>query len=263
MNDKLIETFDRIHADEELKNNTRAFLAKKTREYKKAGIIKYRRLVSAAACLLFLLLGGRWLYFTPTATISIDINPSIELGINRFNRVISVNSYNDDGQDLADSLKIRFADYTSAVQQIMDNKDISALLSGDGVMTIVITGPNGNQTTKILSGVESCTKNQGNTHCYCAHAEDVEEAHAMGLSYGKYMAFLELRALDPDITPEDIQDMTMREILELKDLLSSGSDDGSNNGSENDTQINSNGGNGHHGGGNGRHHGNGRGHHWN
>ncbi len=127
--------------NEELKNNTRTFLAKKTREYKKAGIIKYRRLVSAAVCLLFLLLGGRWLYFTPTATISIDINPSIELGINRFDRVISVNSYNDDGQDLADSLKIRFADYTSAVQQIMDNKDISALLSGDGVMTIVITGP--------------------------------------------------------------------------------------------------------------------------
>lgn len=70
------------------------------------------------------------------------------------------------------------------------------------------------------------------------------------------MAFLELRALDPSITPEDIRDMTMREILDLKDMLSSGSDN------KNDTQINSNGGNGNcGGGGNGHHHGNGHGHH--
>lgn len=266
MNEKLKETFDRIHADEELKNNTRTFLVQKTRQHKKNKIKNFRILVSAAACLLFLLLGGRWLYFTPTATISIDINPSIELGINRFNRVISVNSYNDDGQNLADSLKIKFADYTSAIQQILDNKHIAALLSGDEVMTIVVTGPDGNQSLRILSDVESRTEKQGNTYCYCAHSEEMEEAHEMGLSYGKYMAFLELRALDPSITPEDIRDMTMREILDLKDLLSSGSDNSSNNGSDNknDTQINSNGGNGNcGGGGNGHHHGNGHGHHYN
>lgn len=264
MNEKLKETFDRIHADEELKNNTKTFLAQKTQQYKKTYVKNFRSLVSAAACLLFLLLGGRWLYFTPTATISIDINPSIELGINRFNRVISVDSYNDDGQILADSLKIKFTDYTSAIQQILDNKHIAALLSGDEVMTIVITGPDGNQSLKILSDVESRTEKQGNTYCYCAHSEEMEEAHEMGLSYGKYMVFLELQALDPSITPENIQDMTMREILNLKDMLSSGSDNSSNNdnNNKNDTQLNNNGGNGNcGGGGNGNHHGNGHGHH--
>lgn len=264
MNEKLKETFDRIHADEELKNNTKTFLAQKTQQYKKTYVKNFRSLVSAAACLLFLLLGGHWLYFTPTATISIDINPSIELGINRFNKVISVNSYNDDGQILADSLKIKFTDYTSAIQQILDNKHIAALLSGDEVMTIVITGPDGNQSLKILSDVESRTEKQGNTYCYCAHSEGMEEAHEMGLSYGKYMAFLELQALDPSITPENIRDMTMREILDLKDMLSSGSDNSSNNDNDNknDTQLNSNGGNGNcGGGGNGHHHGNGHGHH--
>lgn len=264
MNEKLKETFDRIHADEGLKNNTKTFLAQKTQQYKKTYVKNFRSLVSAAACLLFLLLGGHWLYFTPTATISIDINPSIELGINRFNRVISVDSYNDDGQILADSLKIKFTDYTSAIQQILDNKHIAALLSGDEVMTIVITGPDGNQSLKILSDVESRTEKQGNTYCYCAHSEEMEEAHEMGLSYGKYMAFLELQALDPSITPENIQDMTMREILNLKDMLSSGSDNSSNNDNDNknDTQLNNNGGNGNCGGcGNGRHHGNGHGHH--
>ena len=30
---------------------------------------------------------------TPTAYISIDINPSLELGINRFDRIVSVEGY--------------------------------------------------------------------------------------------------------------------------------------------------------------------------
>ena len=48
--------------------------------------------------------GGTWLYFTPTMEISVDINPSIELGVNRFDRVISVDGYNEDGQALAQLL---------------------------------------------------------------------------------------------------------------------------------------------------------------
>ena len=35
---------------------------------------------------------GHWLYFEPTAEISIDINPSLELELNRFNHVLSVES---------------------------------------------------------------------------------------------------------------------------------------------------------------------------
>ena len=47
------------------------------------------------ACFIFLLFSfsGYGLYFTKTSIISIDINPSIELNINRFDRVISINKY--------------------------------------------------------------------------------------------------------------------------------------------------------------------------
>ena len=34
------------------------------------------------------------------------------------------------------------------------------------------------------------------------------------ISIGKYRAFLELQALDPSVTPEEVQKMTMREIRE-------------------------------------------------
>ena len=84
------EAFDKISAEDELKARTRAFLAKKTNNYTEYRVPNVQRLAAAAACFLCLLAGSYWLYFVPTAEISIDINPSIELGINRFDQVISV-----------------------------------------------------------------------------------------------------------------------------------------------------------------------------
>ena len=37
------------------------------------------------------------------------------------------------------------------------------------------------------------------------------------LSLGKYRAYLELKALDPAVTPDDIRDLSMREIRDLID----------------------------------------------
>lgn len=48
----------------------------------------------------------------------------------------------------------------------------------------------------------------------------------MGLSYGKHRAFLKLKTLDSTITAEKIQNMTMREIRDLIDELSTCSDTG-------------------------------------
>lgn len=212
MDNKLRNAFNAIQAPESLKAKTKAFVLS---EAKARGSIQSnlcQRLVTAAACLLLVCLSGRWLYFTPTAQISIDINPSLELGINRFDKVISVTGYNDDGQALAHSLNVQYADYEDAIEEILEDEHIRALLSGDAVMTIAVVGPDGAQTVKILSDMQAHTAGKQNTYCFFAHREDVAAAHDLGLSYGKYRAFLEMQALDPGITPEQIRGMTMREI---------------------------------------------------
>lgn len=219
MNDKLKETFHWIRADEVLKDSTRVFLARKTKGYTRANIVNYKYFVSAAACLIFLLFGGHWLYFTPTAQISIDINPSLELGVNRFDRVISVTGYNDDGLDLADDLDIKFTGYTEAVNQILESETVAALLSDDELVTITVIGTDGAQSSKILSDMKSCTEHHQNAHCYFAHSDEVAEAHETGLSYGKYKALLKIQELDPSVTSDEIRDMTMKEIQDLIDSL--------------------------------------------
>ena len=67
--------------------------------------------------------------------------------------------------------------------------------------------------------MEACAANRKNAYCYACSPEEVDEAHAAGLSHGKYRAYLELQALAPDITIEEVQGMTMREIQELVQQL--------------------------------------------
>lgn len=215
MNEKLKEAFRQVQADEALKERTKDFIFQKTEGYTKQRKRKGKHAVPALACLVTLFIVGYWLYFIPTLEISIDINPSIELGINRFNRVISVEGRNDDGEKIIETLDIKFMDYTKAFQQIMEEKEIASLLSNDEVMTVAVIGEEGKQSSQVLSHMQSCTKKRENTHCYYAHTEEVEKAHDMGISYGKYRAFLEIQEINPDITLEEIKDMTMKEIKEL------------------------------------------------
>lgn len=246
MNKAFKELFGPIQAEEALKDRTKAFLAQKTHGYTRTdtGRLRYRICAVSCACALLMILGGRWLYFTPTAQISIDINPSIELNINRFDRVISVNGFNEDGRELSDSFDVTYKNYAEAMEQILNYDRIRALLSDGEIMAITVIGSDGQQSAKILSDVEMCTARHHNTYCYFARSDEVAAAHETGLSCGKYRAFLELRLLDPDITPETVQGMTMGEIRELMDKLSADSD--------NDISSNGSCGNGHHGH-NGRH----------
>lgn len=221
MDNRIRETFDMIKAEEELKAGTREFVHEKMHSRRAAGKAG-RRLIPVMICMMFVLLGGGgyWLYFTPTAAVSIDINPSIELDINRFDRVISVNGYNDDGQELADELDIRFDNYEDAIEEILDDDSVAQLMEQDEIMSISVVGPDGKQCDRIYSHIESCTRGHKNTHCYSADADYADKAHEMGLSCGRYRAYLQLKELGSDITPEEINSMTMREIEDLITTMS-------------------------------------------
>lgn len=250
MNNTFKELFSLIQAEEALKNRTKEFLAEKTYGYTGSSVEKrkYRFYVAVCVCILCIVFGGRWFYFTPIAAISVDINPSIELGINRFGQVISVTGFNEDGRELSNTLDVKYKNYTDAIEQILHNHNIAALLSDNEIMTITVVGSDGRQSAKILSGIEVCTAKQSNAYCYFATSQEVAAAHETGLSCGKYRAFLELQLLEPDITTEEVQGMTMREIQELHDSLSIDR--------ETDTPSYNNRRNGHHG------HRGGRGNEW-
>lgn len=228
MNSRIREAFDAVHAEESLKESTRAFLEQRTPGSRaRRGWWAGQRLALAAACLLLVALGvgGWWLYFTPTATISIEVNPYVELGVNRFDQVVSAVGRNDDGEALVENLDLRFLSYDQAVEEIVSDDQVSALLAQDEVMTIAVIGADETQCGRLLTRIQSCTAGQQNTYCYCASGQEAAAAEDVGLSCGKYRAYLALKELDPSITPEQVRSMTMGELQRLIDQLTYGTQD--------------------------------------
>ena len=235
MNDKWKSAFDNIHAEDELKEHTKKYLSRKVYSRRRGYPPVYRK-IAAAAITLFLIFfgGGSWLYMTPTAYISIDINPSLELGINRFDRIVSVKSYNEDGENLAESFHIRFKNYNDALEEILASSDIEGYLSQDAAMSLTVAGDNETQYSEIYDTVENCASSHENISCHSGDTGEMHEAHEAGVSFGKYRAYLKLKEIDPSVTLDDVRDLTMREIYNRIDAYS-----GNQKKAENDSETTS------------------------
>lgn len=224
MREQLIRALDSVHAEESLKRQTRDFLARRTRGFSARPAGRPLRLAAAAACLVLLLAGGGgWACFTPTSTVSVDVNPSLELQVNRFDRVISVEGFNQEGEALADALDLTFLPCSSAVERLLDSADMAPYLSRDSAVTITVVGSDQGQRDRLLAALEGAAALHQGAYCCAYSTEEVASAHHLGLSYGKYAAYLELQALAPEITPEEVARMSMHDIRSLISALSGAS----------------------------------------
>ena len=216
MNERLKEAFGAVHAEESLKRDTLAYVRRRMRR------TLPRRLIPALACLMIALGGIGGLYFTPTSVISIDVNPSLELSVNRFDRVVGVTGLNEDGCALAGELSLTHRGYAEAVEQVLDSPTVADCVSRGEEVTLTVVGEDDAQSGRLLAGLESCTAGRQNTFCCAARPEEAALAREAGLPLGKYRAFLEAQALDPTLTPQDVQGMSMREIRRLTESLAAG-----------------------------------------
>lgn len=227
MKRKLQDAFDKIHAEQTLKDGTMEFLKNAANGYRKRRIISAKRMIAAAACFVLLVSAGTAYsaYLTPAFAISIDINPSIELGINRFNKVVSVDTYNEDGYAVMSAIDVYYQNYKDALEQILADKGMKKYIAQNQLIAITVFGKTEDKNNEMIDNVATCTACYANVHCSSGNSKEVTAAHEAGMSFGKYKAFLELQALDPDITAEDIQGLTMRQIWDMIDELSGNMDE--------------------------------------
>ena len=96
-----------------------------------------RVFVAVAACLIAAFVGvGGYAYATkPVAYVGVDINPSIELAINRFDCVIDARALNEDAQTVLDAANVQGRPYAEAAAALADACE-SYL--GEGVVVEVV-----------------------------------------------------------------------------------------------------------------------------
>lgn len=111
-----------------LLDNKGNFITVRDNGYKVGQTIQYRNTAmrsayAAAASLIMVIglgVGGYKLYYTPVSYLSIEINPSIQLSINIFDRVIGCEYFNDDGKVVLDDVNVINLRSKPSVEQIID-----------------------------------------------------------------------------------------------------------------------------------------------
>ncbi|WP_065079132.1 anti-sigma factor domain-containing protein [Clostridium ragsdalei] len=100
----------------------------------------YTRKIIAAACIIFVLLvgGGVKAYYTPAATVLVNINPSIELKVNFLNKIISFKGLNGDGNKILSEVKINNDNINDALKIIIDQAKKDKFIDKNYAKTISI-----------------------------------------------------------------------------------------------------------------------------
>ena len=211
------DAFDRVHADKDLISDTKANIAKKAAYSEKKYFSPVKRTAMAlAGIMVFILAGGGYVSYAATvSSVSIDINPSVELRMNVYDRVVGVTGYNDDGEELAESLDVKNMYCTDAINEVLQSEAVTAAQQDDGTVEVTVSSRMGNRSEELRQII--CDGTSVNTqNIYCMYnQEDIEAAKEAGISTGKYRAYLELKEINPDITVDDVRNMSMREIRNM------------------------------------------------
>lgn len=192
----------------------------------RARILPMRRAAAAlAACLVLAVVGfGGFAYAQPTTYVGIDVNPSIELGVNRFDIVVQAKAVNGDGEALLNAVSLTGRQYADALSVLTQSEAFSPYAQEDSYVEISVTSDDGRQGETIRKQSDDCLNAlpcQGS--CQAVDEDTREAAVSAGMGVNRYRAALELMELDPSVTIEECTNLSMRE---LRDRIAALSSDG-------------------------------------
>ena len=217
MDKQIREAFNTIEAPERLKRKTKATLRKKTFDYGRNMLrLKIHR-TRLTACMLAiaLVITGTGVWFVPTTSIAMEVNPSIELKVNSLDRVIVVEGKNSDGITLAEELDVAGMTYDDAMQRVLLSHGMEQYLEQDSTITITVVDSNKAHGVEMLSNVLCRAYNiakEENVIYYNVERETVKGAESAGLCIPRYLAWQEMLRKDPAVTAEDVKQIPKEEI---------------------------------------------------
>ena len=179
-------------------------------------ITSLRAKITLAACAVLIALGiggGAYAYQTPVAYVGIDINPSIELGVNYFDRVVSAEGVNADGQDILSETNIIGMSYEEALASLNDSLVNKGYLTADAAVAVTVMCDDDSRCSNLEETSQRCFSSAGQG-VHCSRATSAEH-HESGLGMGKYLAWRSLVDAGVDISADDVAHMTMSELRAL------------------------------------------------
>ena len=185
----------------------------------------YKNLTAVAACFLILIMlsSGVYAYYTPYSYVSVDMNPSLELYVNRFERVIEVHAFNDEALQIIKASKgIKNKNVSAALEQILGNAEEAGYLKKDAEnsLMIVVSSKNSKQeailidkmsktSTEVLSNISSNYE----VIMEKIKMEKYQKAKEQNISPGKVMLANRFKQAKPEIDEEKVKNMPLQQAI--------------------------------------------------
>ncbi len=201
------------------------------KEEKSGSIFAIRRKVIgtlAAACLCMIVLaGGAYTYQNGKvdSVIGIDVNPSVELSVNRKNKVLAAEALNEDAENIMKGMDLKGVNLNVAVNAVIGSLVTHGYLDDlDNAILVTVTNDSVSKASSLRSAVVSDIQNtleekQLKAVVYDQQVIEEDEVKQLAdeykISYGKAYFLKELIAQNASLSMDDMKELaplTMEEI---------------------------------------------------
>lgn len=165
-----------------------------------------------AALFLVAFIGvGAYGWSIPAQYINIDINPSIELTINRYDRIIKMAPLNEDGEKLLESVDLQLKKYEKGVNAVIETARDLGYLQDEGDVLISISSSNSGRREKTQARIEEKVTPEAEVLLFDSkeHDQSVKE----GLSPGKSKIISKVLESGTNLTKEELADAPVKDLM--------------------------------------------------
>ncbi len=205
--------------------------------------------IATSATAVFALFSiGAWAYFTPYYYVSLDVNPSIEYSVNRFERVIGTTAVNDDGAAILENLNVQNESIDEAINDTINQIATEGYFptTEEGGIVIATSCSNDGDADrlalKIQERAQDCLNEAGikaQIQTVTVARERVLEAKELGVTPGKLNLVEKLRDSSADPNSIVIKDWLDKPVKDIMKAIKANDSINNNNKSDNANDSNS------------------------
>lgn len=177
---------------------------------------------TSAAAVICTFSVGAWMFFSPYTYVSLDVNPSIEYSVNRFDLVLSAEGVNEDGENILINLNLQYKPITDAVNDTVNEIENQGYFEGEEPGGVIIATSSEDEegaqdlADELQDEIDEELDEDVEIEALSVGRERVLEARTLGITPGKLNLIEKLQASSDDpesIKVEDWMNKPVKEIM--------------------------------------------------